>query len=164
MNKKRIAALAVVALTLGGAVVYAQNENENAPTPIETVNKEVGQNVTSEKVKLTKDEYERMVKIILKVNRGELPESALEEAKPLLELHPEYRNDLTNKNENAPTPIETVNKEVGQNVTFEKVKLTKDEYERMVKIILKVNRGELPESALEEAKPLLELHPEYRND
>lgn len=45
----------------------------------------------SEHEKISQSDYTRMLKIIQDVNAGKLPESALEEAQPLLEARPYYR-------------------------------------------------------------------------
>lgn len=66
-----IAALLVIG---GSAAVYAQYSVPKAPGY----------------VKLSIDEVNRMSDIIIAVNQGELPVSALKDAKPLIERNPNY--------------------------------------------------------------------------
>ncbi|MGO4109713.1 hypothetical protein [Paenibacillus sp. YAF4_2] len=62
------------ALIVGGAsAVYAQYTNQDAP----------------DYQVITADEYLRMSHIVGEVNQGNLPVSALKEAGPVLEKHPE---------------------------------------------------------------------------
>lgn len=77
MNKAKkiiVSGTITAALIVGGATaVYAQYTNQNAP----------------DYQVITADEYLRMSHIVGEVNKGNLPVSALKDAQPVLEKHPE---------------------------------------------------------------------------
>ncbi|QGQ93998.1 hypothetical protein EHS13_03280 [Paenibacillus psychroresistens] len=93
---------------------------------------------------ISKDEHEKMIKIIKDVNAGYLPESALKDAQPLLDKDPQYR----------------LSHHPGDD--YINAGFSETDFKRMIKVIQDVNVGLLPEASLKEAQPLLDKMPEYR--
>lgn len=100
MKKKLyIMAFAIVGMVVTSTAVWAyQTDADKDSTPSTKVVQNVDQSLpttAAEKSanRLTKEEFERMSNIIFKVKAGLLPASALEEAQPLLQSHPEYGNE-----------------------------------------------------------------------
>lgn len=81
MKKTFIIAAAVVILSVGSSAVVAQStksEPKQHNKPLLAY------------APISKQDFIRMEKIIQYVNKGKLPVSALKDAQPLLDRHPEY--------------------------------------------------------------------------
>ncbi|WP_336775458.1 M56 family metallopeptidase [Paenibacillus sp. MMO-58] len=97
-------------------------------------------------IRFTQSEVERMMNIIIAVNRGELPVSALKGANPIIR-----REDGIAKL--SPSVREQYRKEIGYPL------ISIEEFTKMSDIVTEVNAGNLPPEALEDAKLLLERRP-----
>lgn len=96
--------------------------------------------------RISKTDYERMSNIIIAVNKGELPVSALKDAEPLLRRKDGLRS-LSN------SVREKYIKETDYRI------LSEDEYVKMSHVVEEVNAGNLPISALKDAELLLDRVP-----
>ncbi|CAH1211583.1 hypothetical protein PAECIP111893_03434 [Paenibacillus plantiphilus] len=83
MIKPFIIAAAVVVLSVGSSAVVAQS------TKGEVEPKQHNKPLLAY-APISKQDFIRMEKIIQYVNKGKLPVSALKDAQPLLDRHPEY--------------------------------------------------------------------------
>ncbi|RAV13574.1 hypothetical protein [Paenibacillus contaminans] len=97
MNKaKKImfsSAIATVLVVGVSAAVYTQHSSPVAP--------QYSDPSAPGYVKISRTEYERMSDIVIAVNKGELPVSALKDAEPLLERSPESITKKTRAEYNA---------------------------------------------------------------
>ncbi|WP_054025000.1 hypothetical protein [Bacillus sp. FJAT-28004] len=100
MNKaKKImfsCAIATVLVVGVSAAIYTQHSS-----PATTVAPQYSDPSAPGFVKISRTEYERMSDIVILVNKGELPVSALKDAEPLLERSPEYITKKTRAEYNA---------------------------------------------------------------
>ncbi|NIK70476.1 M56 family metallopeptidase [Paenibacillus sp. BK720] len=96
--------------------------------------------------KISKTDYERMSNIIIAVNKGELPVSALKDAGPLL------------KREGRLVDLSiSVREQYMKGPDYQLI--SKDEFTKMSDIVTEVNAGNLPAEALKDAELLLERSP-----
>ncbi|WP_435166878.1 M56 family metallopeptidase [Paenibacillus glycanilyticus] len=125
------------------AVTFVKKKGELVVDDYETLLE--GELIPTE-TRFTESEVGRMMEIIISVNRGELPVSALKEANPLIR-----REDGIAKL--APSVREQYRKEIGYPL------ISIDEYTKMSHIVSEVNAGNLPAEALKDADLLLERRP-----
>ncbi|GEM_PF-2667258 len=92
------------------------------------------------------EEVQQMTETVQQYLEGSISEEELASAQPLLDRHPEMAATVERKQALKDPSLP---------------KLSREDHERMATIIQKVNEGELPESALQEAQPLIERNPEY---
>lgn len=100
---------------------------------------------SSTEQRLSLKEHQRMTKTVQRYLEGAINEEELATAQQLLDRNPELAATVEGKrltNQNLP-------------------KISREDFERMATIIQKVNEGELPKSALQEAQPLIERNPYY---
>ncbi|GLX66053.1 hypothetical protein MU1_03970 [Paenibacillus glycanilyticus] len=103
---------------------------------------------------ISRTDYDRMMKIIISVNKGELPVTALKDAKLILQR----KDGLNNLSRSV---REEYLKENGMTVSAtDQQGITEQEYLDMSYIIGEVNAGDLPIAALKDAEPLLQRNPE----
>ncbi|GIQ67478.1 hypothetical protein DUZ99_08540 [Xylanibacillus composti] len=97
-------------------------------------------------IRISLEEHQQMTETVQRYLEGTINEDELASAQRLLDRNPELAATVerkrTIKNQNLP-------------------KISREDYERMATIIQKVNEGELPESALQDAQPLIERNPYY---
>ncbi|MNO75209.1 hypothetical protein D3C76_662390 [compost metagenome] len=88
LMKKIFGVILCALIGVGTVSVYANSNlysNNSKPTTLEQDIKNASQST-----KISKDDFQRMLKVIKDVNAGILPKSALVEAEQLLNAHPEY--------------------------------------------------------------------------
>lgn len=125
------------------AVTFAKKKGKLVVDDYETLLE--GELIPTE-TRITKTDYMRMSNIIIAVNKGELPFSALKDAEPILRREGQLIG-LSN------SVREKYIKETGYHI------ITEDEYTKMSHIVGEVNAGNLPAEALKDADLLLERRP-----